>query len=60
MNTNFYLVSSHGAVLFYIAINPDCTMQQIADAMARTRRTVWRIVKALRLDGASDAAADER
>ena len=48
MNNNFYLVSSQGAVLFYIAINPDCTIQQIADAMALTRRTVWGIVRALR------------
>ena len=48
MNSNFYLVSSQGAILFYIAFNPDCTIQQIADAMALTRRTIWGIVKLLR------------
>ncbi len=51
MNSNFYLVSSQGAILFYIAFNPDCTIQQIADAMALTRRTVWGTVKALRRAG---------
>ncbi len=51
MNNHFYLVSSQGAVLFYIAINPDCTIQQIADAMALTSRTVWGIVKVLRRAG---------
>ncbi len=48
MNSNFYLVSSQGAILFYIAFNPDCTIQQIADAMALTRRTICGIVKLLR------------
>ncbi len=51
MSNNFYLVSSQGAVLFYIAINPDSTIQQIADAMALTSRTVWGLVKALRRAG---------
>ena len=48
MNNDFNLVSSQGAVLFYIAINPDSTIQQIADAMALTCRTVWGTVRALR------------
>ena len=45
---HWYLVSSHGAILFYIAVNPDCTISEIADAMSLTRRTVWGVVGDLR------------
>ena len=38
---HWYVVSSHGAVLFYIAVNPDCTIREIADEMSLTQRTVW-------------------
>lgn len=48
MNNDFHLVSSQGAVLFYIAVNPNCTIQEIADAMSLTRRTVWGLIAALR------------
>ena len=48
MNNDFHLVSSQGAVLFYIAVNPDCTIQEIADAMSLTRRTIWGLIAALR------------
>lgn len=51
MNNDFNLVSSQGAVLFYVAINPDCTIQEVADAMALTRRTVWGLIAALRRAG---------
>jgi DNA-binding transcriptional ArsR family regulator len=47
----FYLVSSHGAVVFYIAVNPDCTIGDIAEAMALTRRTVWGLIGDLRRAG---------
>lgn len=47
----WYLVSSHGAILFYIAANPDCTSTDIARAMSLTRRTVWSIVGDLRQVG---------
>ena len=45
---HWYLVSSHGAVLFYIAVNPDCTIREIADDMALTQRTVWGLIGDLR------------
>ena len=48
IENHWYLVSSHGAVLFYIAVNPDVTIPQIAEAMSLTRRTVWGIVGDLR------------
>ncbi|HVP05214.1 MAG TPA: hypothetical protein VMT90_06020 [Dehalococcoidia bacterium] len=45
---HWYLVSSHGAVLFYIAVNPDCTIREIADDMSLTQRTVWGLIGDLR------------
>ncbi len=45
---HWYVVSSHGAVLFYIAVNPDCTIRQIADDMSLTQRTVWGLIGDLR------------
>jgi hypothetical protein len=47
----WYLVSSHGSVLFYIAVSPDCTIQQIANDMALTQRTVWGVIGDLRRAG---------
>ena len=48
INTNWYLVSSHGSVLFYIAVHPDCTIREIADDMALTQRTIWGLIGDLR------------
>jgi len=51
IENHWYLVSSHGAVLFYIAVSPDCTIGEIADSMALTRRTVWGLIGDLRRAG---------
>jgi len=48
---HWYLVSSHGSILFYIAAHPDCTVGQIMDGMSLTRRTVWGIIGDLRRAG---------
>ena len=48
IKNDWYLVSSHGAILFYVAANPDCTISDIAEAMSLTRRTVWGIIGDLR------------
>jgi DNA-binding MarR family transcriptional regulator len=48
VNNHWYLVSSHGAVLFYIAVSPDCTIREIADEMSLTQRTVWGLIGDLR------------
>ncbi|MEX0683616.1 MAG: winged helix-turn-helix domain-containing protein [Dehalococcoidia bacterium] len=48
ISNHWYLVSSHGAVLFYIAVNPDCTIREIADEMSLTQRTVWGLIGDLR------------
>ena len=45
---HWYLVSSHGSILFFVAVNPDCTVDDIMDGMSLTRRTVWGIVGDLR------------
>lgn len=51
VNNHWYLVSSHGSVLFYIALNPECTIREIADDMALTQRTVWGLIGDLRRAG---------
>src|SRR3990170_6214519 len=48
MENHWYLVSSHGAILFYVAVNPECTIKEIAEAMSLTRRTVWGVIGDLR------------
>lgn len=50
-NQHWYLVSSHGSVLFFIAANPDCRIVDIADGMSLTHRSVWGIVGDLRRAG---------
>ena len=51
MENHWYLVSSHGAILFYVAVNPECTIREIAEAMSLTRRTVWGVIGDLRRAG---------
>ena len=48
---DWYLVSTHGAILFYIAVRPDCTIKEIAQAMSLTPRSVWGVIGALRKQG---------
>ena len=56
----FYLVSSHGAVVFHIATHPDCTVGDIADAMAVTERTVWGLIGDLRREAMLHVRKDGR
>ncbi len=51
IKNDWYLVSSQGAILFYIVAQPDCTIKDIAEAMCLTRRTVWGVVGDLRRAG---------
>ncbi len=48
---DWHLVSSHGAIVFYVVANPDCTIKDIASAMFLTRRTVWGVIGDLRRAG---------
>jgi hypothetical protein len=50
-DSEWYHVSSHGSVLFYIAARQDCTVRDIVEALFLTRRTVWGIVGDLRRAG---------
>lgn len=56
----WYLFSSHGSILFYIAAHPDTTIKDIADAMSLTRRTVWGIIGDLRRAGLLHVRKDGR
>ena len=47
----WYLVSSHGAVLFYIAADQGCTVKDLAERLCLTRRTIWGVVGDLRRMG---------
>jgi len=49
--SGWYIWSSHGVVIFYIALHPDCTIPQIADALCLTQRTIWGVVGDLRRAG---------
>ena len=48
INNHWYLVSSHGSILFYIAVHPDCTIREVAEEMSLTQRTVWGLIGDLR------------
>ncbi len=50
-DNGWHHVSSHGNVLFYIAANQDCTINNLSETLFLTRRTVWGIVGALRRAG---------
>ncbi len=56
----WYLVSSRGNILFYVAANPDCTIRDIAEALSLTRRTVWGIIGDLRRAGMLNVRKDGR
>lgn len=45
------LVSSHGSVLFFIACNPGCTVDDISEGLEVTSRTAWSLVGDLRRAG---------
>lgn len=47
-DNGWYLWSSHGVALFYIAMNPNCTIAQIAEDLCLTQRTIWGVVGDLR------------
>ncbi len=50
-DNGWHHVSSHGTVLFCIAANQDCTINDLSETLFLTRRTVWGIVGDLRRAG---------
>jgi len=49
--SEWYVVSSHGSLLFYIAANPGCTTEEIVSGLHLTHRTVWGLIGDLRRAG---------
>jgi hypothetical protein len=47
----WHIWSSHGTVLFYVAVNPACTIADIAEGLCLTHRTIWGVVGDLRRAG---------
>ncbi len=46
---DWYLVSGHGSIIFYIAANPDATVRDLAEhLLSLTHGTVWGIIGDLR------------
>ncbi len=60
LGNHWYLVSSHGSVLFYVAVHPDCTIREIADSMSLTQRTVWGLIGDLRRASMLDVRREGR
>ncbi len=50
-DNGWHHVSSHGNVLFYIAANQDCTINDLSETLFLSRRTVWGIIGGLRRAG---------
>ncbi len=49
--TDWYHVSTHGAVLYCIAADPGCTVIDLANRLCLTRRTIWGNIGDLRRAG---------
>lgn len=56
----WYIWSSHGTVLFYIAIHPHSTIASIAEGLCLTQRTIWGVVGDLRRAGMLVVAREGR
>jgi hypothetical protein len=56
----WYIWSSHGTVLFYIAIHPDSTIAGIAEGLCLTQRTIWGVVGDLRRAGMLEVRREGR
>jgi DNA-binding transcriptional ArsR family regulator len=49
--SEWYVVSSHGSLLFFIAARPGCTTEDIVSSLHLTPRTVWGLIGDLRRAG---------
>jgi hypothetical protein len=47
MSPNWLLVSTHGSVLSYVAVNRDATIKEIAEGLCLSERRVAQVVKDL-------------
>lgn len=64
MNKNpekpWHLWSKQGSLLLYIALNPDSTVQDLADGIGLTQRSVWDHISDLRRAGMIETRRDGR
>ena len=54
------MLCSHGAVLFYIASRPGCTINDIAGALMLAPKTAWRLVRDLNRSGLTQVRREGR
>ena len=54
------LFRSHGAALFYIALHPGCTSQDLADSFVVTQRTIWGLIGDLKDAGLNNIRKEGR
>lgn len=47
-DVDWSLLSAQGKVLFYVALCPRCSVQEIAAALGLTERAVWGVIRELR------------
>jgi biotin operon repressor len=50
-DVDWSLLSPQGRILFYIALCPDCSVQEMSVALGLTERAVWGIIRELRQQG---------
>lgn len=41
------LLTAHGLVLFYVALNPDSTVKDVSQRLELTERTIFKVIKDL-------------
>ena len=41
------LLTAHGLVLFYVALNPDVTLREVSQRLGLTERTIYSVIKDL-------------
>jgi DNA-binding transcriptional ArsR family regulator len=54
------LLSSQGRILFYIAFCPDCSVEEMSQALDLTERAVWGVIRELRRKGMLTLRRDGR
>ena len=54
------VLSSQGQVLFYVAMHPNCSVDDIADGLHLTSRSVWTAVGVLRRAGMLESIKEGR
>ena len=59
-DVDWSLLSSQGRVLFYIALCPSCSVQEIAIALGLSQRAVWGIIRDVRRHDMLQVTPDNR